>query len=249
MHTHSFSVSCTGFSQQQVYQPAPHKLDCCYFSGFRVLKLYFKPTVNDFAVLLFHKPLITGNDSLFNGTECLQTVLSVQLAPLLLQAGGAASAAQLPRAGQGRAGWSQLLLLSPSSNQQMWYFPASPTSPRAVGTRHRNTHVLGCFLWASCSGGGNQTIYQQCSSGANHSPVKQFYWTQQFKNIAWIQRVKALLLSPLFPWAGKNPHHPPHQKLGMRRRKGGRKTNKYIETGHSEVGPSVLIIYYTFLPV
>lgn len=57
--------------------------------------------------------------------------------------------------------------------------------------------------------------------------------------------MKLLLLSPLFPWAGKNPHHPPHQKLGRRRRERG-ETNKYIETGHSEFGPSVLIIYYTF---
>lgn len=153
---------------------------------------------------------------------------------------------------QGRTGQGRVVP-APTAQPQFQpadvVFPCLPYQPPCCGNTHRNTHVLGCFLWASCSGGGNQTIYQQGSSGANHSPVKQFYWTQQFKNIAWIQRVKVLLLSPLFPWAGKNPHHPPHQKLGMRRREGGRKTNKYIETGHSEVGPSVLIIYYTFLPV
>lgn len=36
----SLPMFCTSFSQQQVYQPVPHELDCCYFSGFRVLKLY-----------------------------------------------------------------------------------------------------------------------------------------------------------------------------------------------------------------
>lgn len=140
----SLPMLCTSFSQQQVYQPVPRKLDCCYFSGFRVLKLYFKPTVNDFTVLLFHEPLITGTDRLFDAMECLQTVLSVHLAPLLFQAGGGASAGQ-DRTGKSRTGWPQLLLLSPSSNQQTWHFPASLYSPRVVGAQHRNTHILGYF--------------------------------------------------------------------------------------------------------
>lgn len=118
MQTHSFSlpVFCTGFSQQQVYQPVPHRFDCCYFSGFRVLKPYFKPTVNDFTVLLFHKPLITGDDSLLDGMKCLQTVLSVQLAPQLFQAGADASTAQLPWAGQDKVVPSGA---HPSSNQKL----------------------------------------------------------------------------------------------------------------------------------
>lgn len=72
----SLPVFCTSSSQQQVYKPVPCKVVCSYFSGFRVLKLYFKPSINVFTVLLFHKPLITGNDALFNGIKCLQTVLS-----------------------------------------------------------------------------------------------------------------------------------------------------------------------------
>lgn len=120
-HSFSLHMFCTSFSQQQVYQPVPHKLDCCYFSGFRVLKLYFKPTVNDFTVLLFHKPLITGNDSLLDGMKCLQAFLSLQLAPLLSQAGGGASAAQLPRAGQDK--------VVAASAAQPHFQPAFPCLP------------------------------------------------------------------------------------------------------------------------
>lgn len=139
----SFSLPMFCFSPQQVYQPVPHKLDCCYFSDFRVLKLYFKPAVNDFTVLLFLKPLITGKGSLFDGVKCLQTVLSVQLAPLLFLAfsrlstlPGGASAAQLPRAGQEKG------VPAPMAQPQ---FLASSNSPRVVGTQHRNTHIVGYF--------------------------------------------------------------------------------------------------------
>lgn len=207
---------CTSFSQQQVYQPVPRKLDCCYFSGFRVLKLYFKPTVNDFTVLLFHEPLITGTDRLFDAMECLQTVLSVHLAPLHIQAGGGASAGQ-DRTGKSRTGWPQFQPV----DLAFLCLPLQPTSGGSAAQKY--THIRILF----CSGGGNQTIYQQFSSSTNHSPVKKFYWTQQFKNIAWIQRAKVLLLSPLFPWAGKNPHHLPHQKLGEK--EGGRE-GKLINT-------------------
>lgn len=103
-------------------------------------------------------------------------------------------------------------------------FPCLPLQPTSGGSAaQKYTHIRILF----CSGGGNQTIYQQFSSSTNHSPVKKFYWTQQFKNIAWIQRAKVLLLSPLFPWAGKNPHHLPHQKLGEK--EGGRE-GKLINT-------------------
>lgn len=170
-------------------------------------------------------------------------------APLLFQ-GAAAPQCRTGRTGQDRTGRTGQG--GPSSCCSAPF----PTSRLGISLPPLTAHVLqehsteihtywDAFQWASCSGGGNQTIYQQFSSSTNHSPVKKFYWSQQFKSFAWIQRVKILLLSPLFPCAGKNPHHPPHQKPGMRRREGG-KTNKYIGTGHSEVGPSVLIIYYIF---
>ena len=261
-HSH-FLFLCTSFSQQQVYKPVPRKVVCCYFSGFRVLKLYFKPTINVFTVLLFHKSLITGNDGLFNGIKCSQTVLSTaayasgfsmhEVVPVAAH-GCSEPAARLltpssPR-GAGRTeqdlgGCSSLLLLRPCFSQWTWYFSASPNSSSVVWMQHKNTLILGCFLWVSCSGGENQTNYQQFSSSANHSPVKKFYWPQQFKNTAWIQRVKVLLLSPYFLGLAKTMSSFSSKTGGW----GGGKTNKYIETGRSEVGSPVPIIYYIFLPV
>lgn len=114
-----------------------------------------------------------------------------------------------------------------------------------MNTAQKNTLILGCFLWVSCSGGENQTNYQQFSSSANHSPLKKFYWTQQFRNMAWIQRVKILLLSSYFLELTKKHAILLIKTWGWRRRK-GRKTNKYIETGCSEVGAPAPVIYYTF---
>lgn len=64
-------------SQQKLFKPVSRKAVGCHFSGFRVLKLGFKPAVSVFAVLLFPKSLITGNDGLFNGIKCSQTFFSM----------------------------------------------------------------------------------------------------------------------------------------------------------------------------
>lgn len=139
---------CTSLSQQQAYQPVLHKLDCCYFSGFRVLKPYFKPTVTDFTVLLFHKPLITGNDSLLDGMECLQTVLSVHLAPLLFQAGGGASAAQLPRAGQDRTEQDRVAPAPtaqpqfPPAHLALPWLPQQPTNCGSTAQKYTRIRIL-----------------------------------------------------------------------------------------------------------
>lgn len=123
----------------------------------------------------------------------------------LQRARGRAAHSQLPTWGrQDVGGCSSLLLLSPCFSQWTWYFSASPNSSSVVRVQHKNTLILGCFLWVSCSGGENQTNYQQFSSSANHSPAKKFYWTQQFRNTAWIQSVKVLLLSPYFLGLAKN---------------------------------------------
>lgn len=131
----------------------------------------------------------------------------------LLQLTAAVSLRQgcsLPAPHTGQAGQSRTWVATACSycsarfSRWTWYFSASPNGSSMVWIQHKNTLILGCFLWVRCSGGENQTNYQQFSSSANHSPIKKFYWTQQFKNAACLQRVKALLLSPYFLGLAKN---------------------------------------------
>lgn len=73
--------------------------------------------------------------------------------------------------------------------------------------------------------------------------LKKFYRTRQFKNTAWMQRVRVRLLSPYF----RGPSSVSTKNCDGEKKERG-KTYKHIETGLPEAGSPEPIVYCIFSP-
>lgn len=125
---------------------------------------------------------------------------------------------------------------------------AHSCSASLVWAHHKPTCRFCCsrvLVWVSCSEGKTHSTCQQLNSGANHSPVRKYYWTWQLENTAWVQRVKVVLLNLYFLGLAKNVASFSSKAGAVE--EGGR-TNSTL--GQPSWGWSLVpIIYGTVLPV